>query len=132
MKLKYSEDNIIVLGYSVGTGPAGKIASTNKPKLLILQAPYYSLTDVMKHYYPIIPTFILKYKFKTNEYIKECKMPIVVFHGDQDEVIYYGSSLKLKEGFKNQDTLITFTGQGHNGITENPDYKIAIQKVLAK
>jgi pimeloyl-ACP methyl ester carboxylesterase len=124
MKSKYSEDKIIVLGYSVGTGPASKIASTNNPKLLILQAPYYSLTDMMKHTYPIIPTFILKYKFETNEYIKDCKMPIVVFHGNQDKVIYYGSSLKLKEEFKKQDTLITLSGQGHNGITENPEYKI--------
>jgi pimeloyl-ACP methyl ester carboxylesterase len=132
MKSKYSENKIIVLGYSIGTGIASKIASTNKPGLLILQAPYYSLTDMMKHTYPIIPTFILKYKFETNEYIKECKMPIVVFHGNQDEVIYYGSSLKLREEFKNQDTLITLSGQGHNGITENPEYKIEIQKVLTR
>jgi uncharacterized protein len=132
MRSKYGEDKIIVLGYSIGTGLATKIASTNNPKLLILQAPYYSLTDMMKHSFPIIPTFILKYKFETKEYIKECKMPIVVFHGNQDEVIYYGSSLKLKGKFKKQDTLITLNGQGHNGMTENPDYKIEIQKILTR
>jgi pimeloyl-ACP methyl ester carboxylesterase len=59
-------------------------------------------------------------------------MPVVIFHGNQDEVIYYGSSLKLKEEFKKQDTLITLIGQGHNGMTENPDYKIEIQKILAR
>jgi len=130
LKKKYTEDKIIVLGYSIGTGPAAKVASMNNPALLILQAPYYSLTDMMRHTYPIIPTFILKYKFKTNDYIKSCKMPIVIFHGDQDEVVYYGSSLKLHNEFKKQDTLITLTGQGHNGITENPDYKIKIQEIL--
>jgi len=87
---------------------------------------------MMKHNYPIIPTFVLKYKFETSEYIKECKMPIVVFHGNEDEVIYYGSSLKLKEEFKRQDTLITLNGQGHNRMTENPEYKIEIQKVLTR
>jgi uncharacterized protein len=132
LKTKYTEDRIIVLGYSIGTGLAAKVASINNPKLLILQAPYYSLTDMMKHTFPIIPTFILKYKLETNEYIKECKMPIIVFHGDQDEIIYYGSSLKLRKEFKSQDTLITLHGQGHNRMTENPDYKVEIQKVLTR
>lgn len=128
----YSENKIIVLGYSIGTGLAAKLASTNNPKLLILQAPYYSMADMMQHIFPVIPKFMLKYKFETDKYIKDCKMPIVIFHGDQDEVIYYGSSLKLKEQFKKQDTLITLIGQGHNGMTDNPDYEIEIQKILVR
>ena len=126
----YSENKIIVLGYSIGTGLATNLASTNNPKLLILQAPYLSLTDMMQHIFPVMPTFLLKYKFETDKYIKDCKMPIVIFHGDRDEVIYYGSSLKLKEQFKRQDTLITLIGQGHNGMTNNPDYETEIQKIL--
>jgi alpha-beta hydrolase superfamily lysophospholipase len=130
MKKKYREETIVVLGYSIGTGPATKLASVNSPKLLILQAPYYSLTDMMRHTYPIIPTFLLKYKFRTNEYIKDCKMPVVIFHGNRDEVIYYGSSLKLKTQMKPQDTLITLDGQGHNGMTDNPEYISALGKIL--
>lgn len=132
LKKRYNEDKIIVLGYSIGTGLASKLASTNNPKLLILQAPYYSLTDMMKHTYSFVPTFLLKYKFATNEYLKNCKMPIVIFHGNQDEVIYYGSSLKLKEEFKKQDTLITLDGQGHNGMTDNTDYKTELTKLLTR
>ena len=132
LKTKYSEDKIIVLGYSLGSGLTAKVASTNNPKLLILQAPYYSLPDLVRHTMRIIPTFLLKYKLNTADYLKECKMPVVIFHGKQDEVIYYGSALKLKVEFKKQDTLITLIGQGHNGITENPDYKIEIKKVLSR
>lgn len=130
MLQSYSESEITVLGYSIGTGLATKLASTNNPELLILQAPFYSLTDMMQHTYRIIPTFLLKYRFETNEYIKACKMPIVIFHGDQDEVIYYNSSLKLKEKFKQTDTLITLKGQGHNGMTYNLDYIDEIAKIL--
>lgn len=132
LKNRYPENTIIVLGYSIGTGPATQLASVNNPKLLILQAPYYSLTDMMRHAYPIIPTFVLKYKFENNKYLKDCKMPVVIFHGNQDEVIYYGSSLKLKSLFKKQDTLITLEGQGHNGITDNTDYKTELQIILAR
>jgi pimeloyl-ACP methyl ester carboxylesterase len=86
---------------------------------------------MMKQTYPIIPTFILKYQFETNEYIKDCKMPIVIFHGDQDEVIYYNSSIKLKKVIKKTDTLITLKGQTHNEITDNPEYQAQIKKLLA-
>lgn len=132
LKKRYDENKIIILGYSIGSGPAAKIASVNNPKLLILQAPYYNMLDLMRKFYPLIPAFVLKYKFRTNRYLKECKMPVVIFHGDQDEVIYFGSSLKLKKLFKSEDRLITLNGQGHNGMTENEDYLIEIKKILER
>lgn len=132
LKKRYTEDQIVVLGYSIGTGMASKLASTNKPHLLILQAPYYSLTDLVKHEFPFIPSFVLKYKFTTNDYLKSCTMPVVIFHGNEDEVIYYNSSVKLKQEFKPQDTLITLNGQDHNGITDNEEYKRALKNILAK
>lgn len=132
MKKMYSEDKIIVLGYSIGTGLASKVASVNNPRLLILQAPYYSLMDMMRKRYPIIPTFLLKYKLRTDKYIRDCKMPIVIFHGNQDEVIYYNSSIKLKQIIKGTDTLITLNGQGHNGMTDNPEYQADIKTILSQ
>ena len=32
IKKRYKESNIVVLGYSVGTGPAAYLASTNHPR----------------------------------------------------------------------------------------------------
>lgn len=130
LRKRYKENQVVVLGYSIGTGPAAWLAATNHPRLLILQAPYYSLTDMMQRTYPIVPAFLLKYKFRTNEYLKNCKMPVVIFHGNQDEVIYYGSSLKLKKEMKATDTLIILDGQGHNGITDNLQYRSAIKTIL--
>jgi len=132
LKTKYGEKEIIVLGYSIGTGAATKLASINKPRLLILQAPYFSLTDLVKHNFKIVPSFLLKYKFETNIFLSACKMPVVIFHGDKDEVIYYGSSLKLKKLFKTNDTLITLNGEGHNGISDNPTYLTELQQELSR
>lgn len=128
----YNELDIIILGYSIGTGAATKLASVNNPGLLILQAPYYSLKDMMRYNYSMLPTYILKYDFETNNFIKDCKMPIVIFHGDRDEVIYYESSLRLKELLKKNDTLITLNGQGHNGMSDNPEYQVEMSKILGK
>jgi len=130
LKIKYPENKTVVLGYSIGTGVAAQIAATNHPKLLILQAPYFSLVDLMQHTYPIIPTLILKYKFNTFQSVQNCKMPIVIFHGTNDEVIYYKSSLKLKKLFKAKDRLISLDNQMHNGISENPVYLQNLKNIL--
>jgi uncharacterized protein len=126
----YDENKIIVLGYSIGTGPATKLASINHPKLLILQAPYFSLADMVKHAYPFVPPFLLRYPLETNRYITDCKMPIVLIHGDVDEVIPHSQSVKLKSLLKNSDQFITLKGQGHNGMTFREDYAEAIEGVI--
>ncbi|HSC37167.1 MAG TPA: alpha/beta fold hydrolase [Chitinophagaceae bacterium] len=126
----YTDSNIVILGYSIGTGMAAMLAAQHHPKMLILQAPYFNLPDMMRHTFPFLPTFLLKYKFRTNEFLPRVSSPVVLFHGDADEVIYYGSSLKLKELCKPGDRLITLKGQGHNGMTENPDYINALGKLL--
>jgi pimeloyl-ACP methyl ester carboxylesterase len=130
MLTHYPENQIVVTGYSVGTGPAAWLASTNNPKLLLLHAPYFSLSDMAKKTYPFLPGMILNYNFETWKYIDKCKMSVVIFHGDQDETIYYESSLKLKEHFKQGDTLITLPGQKHNEISENPVYLQVLKKFL--
>ena len=127
---EYREEDVIILGYSIGSGLAAKLASLNKPKMLILQAPYYNLRDLMRRNYPLIPTFILKYKFNTNKYLKYCKMPVYIFHGDRDEVIYYESSQKLRLLLKKSGRFITLKEQGHSGITENMDYQEALKTIL--
>ncbi|TDH20661.1 alpha/beta fold hydrolase [Segetibacter sp. 3557_3] len=130
LKRTYDESNIVVLGYSIGTSVATKIAADNRPKMLILEAPFYSLSDLVKNIYPFLPGFILKYKFRTDQFIRRCTMPVVIFHGDRDEIIYPGSSLKLKELMKPTDTLIMLKGEYHNGISTNGVYLSEIKKLL--
>lgn len=126
----YNENKIVIIGYSIGTGPAAKLAADNNPKMLILKAPYYNLGDLIHHYYPFLPSFILKYKFKTNENLKQIAAPIYIFHGDKDEVIYHGSSVKLSKSLKDTDKFITLKGQIHNGVNDNEEYGRSISELL--
>jgi uncharacterized protein len=129
-KSKYSEDKIIIAGYSIGTGPAAFLAANNNPRKLILHAPYYSLTYISQIRFPIFPTFLLKYPLPTNEYVSYVKAPIVIFHGTADTTIPYNSSLRLQKLFKQEDKLITLEGQDHAGIMSNPKYLDELKKEL--
>lgn len=127
---RYPENKIIILGYSVGTGLAAKLASEHNARLLILQAPYYSIEDEMNQKFSFLPKLLLKYNFETGEYLKTVQSPVVIFHGDKDEVINYKASLKLKNNFKKGDRLIVLKDQYHNGITDNLDYQNAMKAIL--
>ena len=127
---EYPEKRTVILGYSVGTGPATWLAARQHPRLLILQAPYFSMRDLATHLYPVVPGFLIRYPLPTNELIGQVRAPIVLFHGDRDEVIYAGSSLKLKALLKPSDQLIMLPGAGHNGMTDNPRYQRELTRLL--
>lgn len=130
LKKQYKEENIVIAGYSIGSGMATYLASTNHPKSLILQAPYYCLEDLATEKFPIVPNFVVKYKIPTFEFIKKVKSPIYIFHGFDDYVIPYENSLKLKANLKSNDKLFSLENQGHLGVNENEKFLLELKEIL--
>jgi pimeloyl-ACP methyl ester carboxylesterase len=129
----YPESKIVIAGYSVGTGPAAWLAARHHPRRLLLHAPYYSMADMAAHtirLWPILPGWLLRYPLATNEYVQQVSAPVVLFHGDRDEVIPYQSSVRLRALLKPGDQLITIRGGRHNGLLERPQYQQAIRELL--
>lgn len=131
LKENFNEDQIVIIGYSIGTGTASYLASTNNPKFLILQSPYYNLVEMVKIKVPFVPTFILKYKFPNNEHILKTKCPVYIYHGDNDLVISYHNSIKLKEHLKQKDRYTTLENYGHNAVNENPEFLRQLKLILS-
>ena len=126
----YKEDEVIIVGYSIGTALAAYLASINKPAKLILKAPYNNMTYMLELYYGWLPTSWLRYKLTTDEYLLAADLPVIIFHGDEDRLIPYECSLRLQETFDDDDILITLHRQDHNGISSNTDYIKSINKLL--
>ena len=130
VRTSYEGSDIVILGYSLGTGIAAHLASNNQARMLILQAPYLSMKDLARRKFPWVPSFVLRYPLMTDERVRSCNMPVVIFHGDNDNTVPYGSSLGLMKELRSKDTLITLHGWGHNNFTDCPEYLEAIQNVL--
>jgi alpha-beta hydrolase superfamily lysophospholipase len=130
VKARYPEDHIIIMGYSMGTGPAAWLASNNHPKKIILDAPYYSLPDAIHHLAARIDTAAVPYQFSTYQFLQKTTAPVIIFHGDADKVFYYGSSEKLKVYFKPGDQLITLKGASHFDFENNKDYLEGLGRIL--
>ena len=128
---EYPEKKVVLLGYSLGTGAAAWLASRHHPKLLMLQAPYSSMRAMARQHYPWVPGLVVRYPLDTQQILPAITAPIVIFHGDQDEVIDYQSTLQLKALLKPQDQFITLAGAGHNNMTNHPVYQAAVQRILS-
>ena len=131
-KKEYQEQNIILFGYSVGTGPAASVAASNNPKMLILQAPYYSMENIAQRAFYYLPvSLVSRYEFPIYSYLQKTKCPVVIIHGDKDKKIpAKTSSYKLKEFFKPTDQLIILKGQGHNSFLENAEYLKELTRII--
>ncbi|MFT4521772.1 MAG: alpha-beta hydrolase superfamily lysophospholipase [Bacteroidia bacterium] len=132
IKDRYNEEDIVVIGYSVGTYVATKMAAVNKPKLLILQSPYFSLTDLMRNLYPFLPTSMLRYKFDTPDIIDDVSCPIHIFHGTEDPLIPFNSSERLHKIAAKNSTLYPLKHQAHGSMNYNKVYHEKLATILAK
>jgi pimeloyl-ACP methyl ester carboxylesterase len=128
----FPEARTTILGYSLGTGAAAWLAARHHPLRLILQAPYVSMRLMARQHYPWVPGFIVRYPLYTAAVLLHVRCPIVIFHGDQDEVIDYQTTLQLQARLKPGDEFITLPGAGHNGMTDNPTYQAEIRRILGQ
>lgn len=131
LKEQYEEHHIIVYGRSMGSGFASKIASENKPRYLILDAPYYSFLKVVERFLPILPVrFVLRYHLRTDKWMQKVNCHTYILHGTRDWLIPIRHSEKLQGLNPNKITLIRIEGGGHNNLPKFDEYHNFIRDIL--
>ncbi|WP_340198536.1 alpha/beta hydrolase [Ascidiimonas sp. W6] len=131
LKKQVDEKYILLYGRSLGSGFAAKLASVNNPRMLILDAPYYSVRHVAKRFLPIMPmTFILRFPVKTYRWIEYVKCPIKIIHGTSDKLIPFKSSIKLSKINAENTRLYPVIGGGHNNLHTFPQYHRFLEEIL--
>ncbi len=127
---RYAEQQIVVYGRSLGTGPAVALAASHHPKLLILETPFASLQALATAQFPWVPSFLFKYPLRTDRVIDNVGCPIYIFHGTNDEVIPYAASEQLLPLIRSQHRLVTIEGGGHNNLRGFPSYQYHLGQLL--
>lgn len=121
---------IIIYGKSIGTGVAAYVAANRKSERLILETPYYSITDLARHYVPFYPAkSLLRWKLTTSEYLSHVTTDVTLFHGTRDEVVPYSQSLKLIKNHP-RSQLITINDGHHNDLLNFPVFVSRLDSVL--
>jgi uncharacterized protein len=104
-----AEKDIILYGESLGTGIAIQIAQNKKFAGLILETPFTSMIDAAKNVYPYIPVgLLLKDRYENDKKIKNIDIPLLVMHGEKDQIIPFKMGKKIYE-LANQPKYSYFT-----------------------
>ncbi len=131
IKEQTAEERIILYGRSLGSGFAAKLASMNNPRMLVLDAPYYSLTKVTARYAPFMPLSVLmKYPLPTYKWLKYVKCPIHIIHGTNDQLIPFKTSVKLSKINPKITRLYPVIDGGHKDLNNFESYHKMLEEIL--
>ncbi|GAB3006374.1 alpha/beta fold hydrolase [Niabella terrae] len=128
---KVPEDQIIVYGRSLGTHFASLIASEYHPRMLILETPFTSITEVASGYLPLVPVkMLLRFPLDNTRQISRVSCPVIIFHGTADSVVPYALGKKLYGLANPPKKLVTIPGGDHNNLSDFPAYRQGLEAAL--
>lgn len=119
-----SHPQIAVIGRSLGSGVAVRLASQRPASRLILVTPYNSLEEIAVRQYPWLPVqWMLKDRFESGRYAAHIQVPTLLLAASDDQVIPRDSTQRLLTHFpKGVATLRVVPDAGHNSISEREQY----------
>jgi pimeloyl-ACP methyl ester carboxylesterase len=123
-KVHAQHPDVIVMGRSLGTGVAARLASTRPASRLVLVTPYDSLLGIAERQFPIFPVrHLLIDKYESWRYVPKITVPVLILAAERDEVIPAASTETLRARFPaGQVTWVVVPGASHNTIGDDPLY----------
>jgi len=113
----HSARQIIVQGESLGTAVAVDLASRRPCAAVVLEAPFTSGKDVASTVLPIIGPLVI-WSFDSQKKIGRIRAPILIIHGDRDEIIPTRLGQRLFASAPEPKSIWIVPGAHHNDIVE--------------
>jgi len=123
---------VVVMGRSLGTGVAVRLASQRPAARLILITPYDSIQAIAEQRYPYFPVrWLLKDKFESWRYAQQISVPTLLIKAEHDEVIPGINTDRLYASFRQGvASMKIIANVGHNAIGRSAEYFSVIQAGL--
>ena len=121
--------NILVVGRSLGSGVAVRLAATRPVSRIVLATPYDSLVNLAKMQFPYVPVgLLLQDRYESWRYAPQIKARTLILAAENDEVIPRESTMSLYNAFApGVARMKVITGVGHNSISSSPEYMPAMR-----
>ena len=113
-------ENVVLLGRSIGSGPAVFLAHERNVRSVILISPFESIRAVAQSKMPFLPVgLILKHPFPSKKFADTVDAPLLAFYGSADSIIPQRHTKRLAESWKGPVRLIELASFGHNDVFES-------------
>ena len=130
--IQKNHGDIAIIGRSLGSGIATRLASQFPATKLVLITPYDSIEGIASNKYPFIPIrFLLRDKYNSGKYALNIKTLTTIFMAENDQVVPRQSTELLFSRFqKDVASLVLVEGTGHNTISNSIHYLPSLQRAL--
>jgi pimeloyl-ACP methyl ester carboxylesterase len=132
----YAGKRVVISGQSLGTGLAAGLAAQlgadgHAPDLTLLVSPYSSMRALAAELYPWVPVQVLRYPLHTLDHAAKLLGPVMLIHGERDELIPISHSEKLCSAMRSAQ-LLRVTGAGHSDVHQFPSVRKALKAALGR
>jgi fermentation-respiration switch protein FrsA (DUF1100 family) len=133
----YRGRRVVISGQSLGTGLAAGLAaqlcaSGRAPDLTLLVSPYSSMRALAEELYPWVPVQkVLRYPLHTLDHAAKLLGPVMLIHGEKDELIPIHHSEKLCSVVRGAQ-LLRVDGAGHSDVHQFPTVRKALMSALGR
>ena len=103
-------ERLIFHGRSLGGGAVCALATQRRPAAMVLQSTFLSVAAVARRF--LIPGFLIIDTFDNHALVSELDAPLLLIHGQRDELIPFSHAVTLNEAAPNS-RLVTYQA-GHN------------------
>ena len=127
-------EKTIYFGRSLGCAVAAEMAIKYPPRALICESGFTSVRAMTKSVYPFLPglQLLVTTKYDTLSKIAWVDVPVMILHGDRDEIVPFSMSRELFDAAKGPKRFYTIEGAGHNDTyyVGGPDYFEALREFV--
>lgn len=126
-------NDIVIMGYSLGTGVANYVASQRNPKGLVLMAPYADGYDLYNNKLNIFHgplRLLVSYKMRAEKFAKDITVKPLILASKIDETVPYESSARLFQAYGNGCDFVT-VNIGHREFWENSEVMGKVREYIA-
>lgn len=116
--------NIILYGFSLGSGVATNLASEVETGALILEAPYTSIPEVARALYRIVPLNLMRNRFASRERIANVDAPLLVIHSPEDRTVPFNQGRELFDLAEEPKTFVEVEGGHLAMLGDKPDGEV--------
>ncbi len=109
---------LVLFGRSLGAAVAVEMATRHESDALVIESPFTSVREMARRAYPFLPSALLtvplRSRFDSLSKIADVHTPVLVLHGNMDEIVPYEEGRKLFEAANQPKHFYTIEGAAHN------------------
>lgn len=110
-----SPERLVLFGRSIGASVAGDLAGRKPAAGLILESPFPSLAAMARVHYLGLPMhWLISGRFPLVERLKHVTMPVLVLHGDRDDIVPIALGREVFEAATAPKSFYVIEGADHN------------------